>query len=141
MRLVYLTFDLKSRDKRIIIVHIFVPHIDMHILCKFEGLVCSSCQICAELKPKFHRMQEETLINATKVFERISIDFKGPLPSSSNNKYILMVIDEYSCFPFAFPCPSMHSSTVITCLNQLFLCAVCLTSFIPIKESHSCQKN
>ena len=87
--------------------------------------VCSSCQICAELKPRFHRMQEETLIKATKVFERIRIDFKGPLPSSSNNKYILMVIEEYSCFPFAFPCPNMHSSTVINCLNQLFsLCGM-----------------
>ena len=36
-----------------------------------------------------------------------------------------MVIDEYSRFPFAFPCPDMYSSTVINCLNKLFsLCGM-----------------
>ena len=82
--------------------------------------VCSTCQICSELKPRFYRMEEQTLVKATKVFERIIIDFKGPLPSSTPNKYILMIIDEYSRFPFAFPCPNMHTQTVINCLNQLF---------------------
>ena len=82
--------------------------------------VCSTCQICSELKPRFYRMEEQTLVKATKVFERINIDFKGPLPSSTPNKYILMIIDEYSRFPFAFPCPNMHTQTVINCLNQLF---------------------
>ena len=82
--------------------------------------VCSTCQICSELKPRFYRMDEQTLVKATKVFERINIDFKGPLPSSTPNKYILMIIDEYSRFPFAFPCPNMHIQMVINCLNQLF---------------------
>ena len=87
--------------------------------------VCSSCQICAELKPRFYKMEERKLVKATQAFERISLDFKGPLPSSSQNKYILMVIDEYSRFPFAFPCPNMHTSTVIRCLDQLFsLCGM-----------------
>ena len=31
-----------------------------------------------------------------------------------------MVIDEYSRFPFVFPCPNMHTSTVVKCLDQLF---------------------
>ena len=52
--------------------------------------------------------------------ERLSIDFKGPLPSSSNNKYLFIVIDEYSRFPFAFPCKEMTSSVVITCFDKLF---------------------
>ena len=78
--------------------------------------VCSSCQVCAKLKPRFYRPTQQTLIKATKPFERISIDFKGPLPSSTLNIYILVVIDEYS----RSPCPSMHTATVINCLNQLF---------------------
>ena len=82
--------------------------------------VCSTCQVCSELKPRFYRMEEQTLVMATKVFERINIDFIGPLPSSTPNKYILMIIDKYSRFPFAFPCPNMHAQTVINCLNQLF---------------------
>ena len=52
--------------------------------------------------------------------ERLSIDFKGPLPSSSKNKYILTVVDEFSRFPFAFPCSNMESRTVISCLMQIF---------------------
>ena len=79
--------------------------------------VCSSCQICAELKPRFYKMEEHNLIKATQAFERISRDFKRPLPSSSHNKYILMVIDEYSRFPFAFPCLNMHTFTVVSSLD------------------------
>ena len=57
--------------------------------------------------------------------ERLSIDFKGPLPTTSRNAYILTVVDEYSHFSFAFPCPNMHSSTVIKCLDQIFtLCGM-----------------
>ena len=67
----------------------------------------------------FHKVQGK-LIHATQPFERLNIDFKGPLPSFSQNKYVLTIIDEYSQFPFAFPCPDMSSSTVIKCLSQLF---------------------
>ena len=87
--------------------------------------VCSTCNICAELKPRFHRLNQGTLIKATKPFERISLDFKGPLPSSSRNVYLLVIIDEYSRFPFCYPCPNMHTETVIKCLNDVFtLCGV-----------------
>ena len=48
------------------------------------------------------------------------MDFKGPLPSSSKNRYILTIIDEYSRFPFAFAGPILEASTVIKCLEQLF---------------------
>ncbi|XP_076814961.1 uncharacterized protein LOC143461082 [Clavelina lepadiformis] len=82
--------------------------------------VCSNCKICAENKPRFYRPPQTALIKATKPMERISIDFKGPIPSSSKNKYILTIIDEYSRFPFAVPCPNMNSTTVIQGLNQLF---------------------
>ena len=52
--------------------------------------------------------------------ERLSIDFKGPLPFSSKNKYLLTVVDEYSRFPFAFACSNIESQTVINCLQQIF---------------------
>jgi hypothetical protein len=64
--------------------------------------------------------QPGNLIKATQPTERLSIDFKGPLPTATRNAYILTVVDEYSRFPFAFPCPNMQSSTVIMCLNQIF---------------------
>ena len=48
------------------------------------------------------------------------MDFKGPLPSASTNKYILTIVDEYSRFPFVFPCKDVTTQTVIKCLTQLF---------------------
>ena len=81
--------------------------------------ITNSCMVCCELKPKFITSQG-TLIKATQPWERISLDFKGPLPTASKNKYILTVVDEYSRMPFAFPCPNMYSSTVIKCLTSLF---------------------
>ena len=38
------------------------------------------CRACARIKPRFYR-SKGTLIKATQPFERINIDFKGPLPS------------------------------------------------------------
>ena len=52
--------------------------------------------------------------------ERLSIDFKGPVPSVTSNTYLLVVIDEYLQFPFVFPCPNMHTTTIIKALDRLF---------------------
>ena len=82
--------------------------------------VVSECSICARVKPRFVSPQNTPLIEATKPFDRLSIDFKGPLPSNSRNVYLLIIIDEYSRFPFAYPCPNMESSTIIRCLSDLF---------------------
>ena len=50
----------------------------------------------------------------------MSIDFKGPLPSSSRNRYLLTVVDEYSRFPFAFLYADVAAATVIKHLTNLF---------------------
>ena len=82
--------------------------------------IVENCNLCMELKPKFQK-SSGTLIKATQPFQQLNIDFKGPLPTpSSGNRYILTVVDEYSRFPFAFPCRNMESKTVIKCFNQLF---------------------
>ena len=80
----------------------------------------SSCSVCSECKPQYHKFPSSQLIKATLPFERLNIDFKGPIPSSTRNKYILTIVDEFSRFPFAFPCPDLSSQTVIKCLIQLF---------------------
>ncbi|KRX14053.1 Uncharacterized protein T07_5149 [Trichinella nelsoni] len=80
----------------------------------------NSCRVCAELKLRFFKGDSGKLIKATAPLERLSIDFKGPLPSTSSNRYILTVVDEYSRFPFAFPCPDISTQTVSKCLTQLF---------------------
>ena len=78
------------------------------------------CQICCKCKPRYHQPDRSFLIKSTQPFERLNIDFKGPLPSNNKNVYFLNVIDEYSRFPFVFPCPDMTASTVIECFTQLF---------------------
>ena len=48
------------------------------------------------------------------------MDFKGPLPSASNKKFLLTIIDEYSRYPFAFPTKDTSTQSVIECLLQVF---------------------
>ena len=81
----------------------------------------SACQTCNKCKPNFHRSPPTPLIQAMKPFDRLNVDFKGPLsPSFAGNRYILIIVDEYSRFPFAFPCKDMTASTVVSCLTCLF---------------------
>ena len=46
------------------------------------------------------------------------MDFKGPVKGP--RPYLLVVIDEYSRYPFVFPCKSMTSEVVTECLSSLF---------------------
>ncbi|XP_069168088.1 uncharacterized protein [Procambarus clarkii] len=64
-----------------------------------EVKMTNSCSACSELKPRFCKFDSGHLIKATQPFQRLNIDFKGPLPSHSRNKYILTVVDEFSRFP------------------------------------------
>ena len=82
--------------------------------------VAESCPTCLQVKPKFIKSSGH-LIKATQPFQQLNIYFKGPLPVSENkNRYLLTIIDEYSRFPFAFPCRDMTSTTVTQCFDQLF---------------------
>lgn len=83
--------------------------------------VCSECPVCCELKPNFYKSPEQNkVIKATQPFERLSLDFKGPLPSTTRNTYILTIVDEYSRFPIAVPCPDLTAETVIKKLTDVF---------------------
>ena len=81
---------------------------------------CGSCGTCAEVKPQFYSPGRDSLVKATQPMERLNIDFKGPLPSSSRNAYFLCVIDEYSRYPFCFPCGDMSAATLIACMDKIF---------------------
>ena len=81
---------------------------------------CEKCTTCAELKPQFFKPDQQTLIKAMQPMDRLNIDFKGPLPSVSKNYFLFCVVDEFSRFPFCFPCSNMNASTIITCLERIF---------------------
>ena len=73
-----------------------------------------------EIKPKFFKVPAGRLITSNLPWQRLSLDYVGPLPSRTNFKYILVIIDEFSRFPFAFPCSDIGASTVIKHLSYLF---------------------
>ena len=71
--------------------------------------VCQHCRTCAEIKPRFCKPAPESLVKATRPWERLSMDFKGPLRGLK--PYLLIIIYEYSrystlCSSFytVFPC-------------------------------------
>ena len=82
--------------------------------------VVNKCRISTEIKLHFYKPPNAQLAKATQPFERLSLDFEGPLPSSNKNRFVLTIVDEFSRFPFAFPCSNIDARTVIACLNQLF---------------------
>ena len=78
-----------------------------------------SCSICCEIKPRFYQPPPANLIKSTQPFETLSMDFKGPLPSTTKNHYFLTVIDKLSRFPFVFQCSDISSQSIISCSNSL----------------------
>ena len=83
--------------------------------------VTQSYPDCAIIKPRFHKPREpQHLIKALAPFERLNMDFKGPLPSGGKNKYLLTIVDEYSRYPFAFPVVDTSTESVKKCLLTVF---------------------
>ena len=80
----------------------------------------NECSICIEVKPRFFKPPSGKLIYTNAPWQRLSIDFVGPLQSRTINKYILVVVDKCSRFPFAFPCAEISTSIVIKHLSNLF---------------------
>ena len=82
---------------------------------------CSTCRICAELKPQFYRPTPGTLIKSTQPMERLSIDFKGPLPTTSRNAYILKYLLCAAClatFTLTVVHHFFHKNSTNPCLNE-----------------------
>ena len=48
------------------------------------------------------------------------MDFKGPVASITKNRYLLVIVNEFSRFPFTHPCADMKASTIIEKLCNLF---------------------
>jgi transposase InsO family protein len=82
--------------------------------------VVNACATCKELKPRYFNPPPSSLITSTRPWKRLSMDFVGPMPSASPNKYLLVIVDEYSRYPFAFPCSRMTDDVVISHLLHLF---------------------
>lgn len=78
-----------------------------------------SCRICKLTKPKFYNPPMVPLI-AKCPFECLSVDFVGELPEGFGYKYMLVIVDNYSRYPFVFPLRTMATSAVIECFQKVF---------------------
>ena len=52
----------------------------------------SECRECQEIKPQFVQSQGNCLIKSTQPFEKLYLDFKGPLPSTTKNRYFVTTV-------------------------------------------------
>ena len=79
-------------------------------------LNCRTCSV-----PRFYRPTQEHLVKATSAWERLSVNFKGHIVTSPRgNRFLFVVVDEYSRLPFAFACKDTSASSVVKCLSTLF---------------------
>ena len=75
---------------------------------------CLNCHTCSVLKPRFYRPTQEHLVKA-------KCRFQGPIVTSpGGNRFLFVVVDEYSRFPFAFARKDTSASSVVKRLSTLF---------------------
>uniref|UniRef100_A0A915DR15 RNA-directed DNA polymerase n=1 Tax=Ditylenchus dipsaci TaxID=166011 RepID=A0A915DR15_9BILA len=75
---------------------------------------CSPCALSANLPTKH---QLHSWPQSTKPWQRIHLDFAGPI----NSKSFLIVVDSYSKYPEVFPMQSTSADAVISKLKSLFV--------------------
>ena len=83
----------------------------------------ANCETCLECKSKFFNPPPTGhLIKASRPFERLNMDILGPkIPSSlSGRRFLLVIIDEFSRFPFAFVLKDISTESIVGSLKQLF---------------------
>jgi len=97
----------------------FVTQLDLPYSCEETRKVCRNCRTCAEVKSSFFRPPSQTLVQAVRPWDRLSVDFKGPVRGPRPYHYLLIVTDEYWRFLFVFPCKNASLSTVVECLSSL----------------------
>ena len=97
----------------------YFPH-----LISTAGLVVATCVTCQKAQPDA-RLQKHTYMSFPEGYpwQRISIDFVGPLVTSSKgNQYILTVKDCFSRWIEAFPTNNMRAKTVAELLVGEVFC-------------------
>ena len=79
-----------------------------------------NCPVCQSRKPPF-RLHKQPLrpIEVNGVFERMAMDVVGPLPlTNRGNKYILVIQEYLTKYPWAFPLPDQKAATVAKVLVE-----------------------
>lgn len=77
------------------------------------------CRICALAKPRYVQPTRTNIVCKCP-FETLAIDFCGPLDKSDGFEYMLVVVDVYSRYTWAFATKTMETYIVIHHLKSLF---------------------
>lgn len=75
-----------------------------------------SCMSCQTIKPRTHVPFGllQPLPPTSRLFQRVGIDFVGPItPSLNNNRHILVLVDYYTHWAEAFPLPEQTSERIV----------------------------
>lgn len=89
---------------------------------------------CRECKPQYYSPEPSHLVKATQPFERLNIALKGPLPSNNRCRFASTITDEYSRFPFAFPCKDVSAKTVVRYVWTLISTSIWFANFYPYRS-------
>ena len=100
------------RTKQLLREKVYFPGID-----KLVEEVCKSCIPCLASINKNVPEPLKMSKMPDYAFQEVSMDFCGPFP---DGKYLLVLIDDYSRFPFVEILNSLSSKTVIPSLDKLF---------------------
>lgn len=91
---------------------------------KEASLIVNSCPVCQKNQPK-PKEQQHTLASQQSgaPWQRISIDFVGPLPESAQgNSYVLTIKDYFSRWIEAIPTNNLTAETVARSLEREIFC-------------------
>ena len=79
-----------------------------------------NCSLCAQRKdPKNRKHAPLKPIEVLGPLELVGIDYIGPLPvTSSGNKYVLTMQDQFSRWPAAYAVPEISAETTVDCIEK-----------------------
>lgn len=93
----------------------------------YENIHCwtTTCDLCLRSKSMNHPQRAKLKpLPVVDVFDRIHIDFLGPLPTSGEGdyKHVLVVVDSTSLYPAIYPTKSTSAVEVAECLYTNWFC-------------------
>ena len=114
---------------------IFKLQLQYHFLrdiSKTTDNIIKNCVLCNKYKARKHKDTElRKYPLPSKPFERVAMDFLGPLPlTDKGNKYILLISDYLTRFSVLFPLPNRSAAGVADKLRTFFFKFDCPKVFI-----------
>ena len=85
---------------------------------------CKSCDVCQKTvsKGSVQKVPLEKMPLIDKPFKRVAIDLVGPIspPCEEGHRYILTLVDFWTCYPEAVPLKNIDTETVAEALLDIF---------------------